>query len=466
MNCRQARKLIRAGVIPGASYGRNIYLGFHLAECTVCRTFRLQQTQPKRTSSSLGRTLAATNVPSASRSWLRANWVGMLGTLIAVLCLLAGWYVGIPLARAWNDLKLISSLPTGDATSVHTRASALRATPTSTARSPDAYALRRPAPSETRLDTLHVRRAIATQTAQPSATPSSIPTTTATSLPASTPTPTATATRATEPTPAPGPALTILLLGIDARAGEGTHGRSDSIIILHLDPQHDHASMLSLPRDLWVPISGAREGKINSSYFVGEQQGQGAMLAKQTVGRLLNIPIDYAVVVDFAGFRSLIDALGGVPVDVPRELYDNRFPTEDYGYTVAHFVPGVEVMNGERALMFSRVRHPDSDFQRMRRQQLVLLGIARKLRERGFLENMHNADRITGAVRPFVRTDIPAPLALNLLWSMRSVDPNTVTRLVADTSVLSEANIGGAYALLARPNVLHSLGAQLLAPPH
>jgi LCP family protein required for cell wall assembly len=221
--------------------------------------------------------------------------------------------------------------------------------------------------------------------------------------------------------------------------------------------------MLSLPRDLWVSIPGAGEGKINSAYLIGEAHGQGAALARQTVSNLLGITIDYTVVIDFAGFRSLIDALGGVPVDVPQELYDRQFPTDDYGYTVAHFRPGVDVMDGARALMFSRIRHPDSDFQRMRRQQLVLQGIARKLRERGALANLHAADQITAALRPFVQTDLPPALALDLLWSMRSLDPGQVSKLVADTSILTESHIGGAYVLIAAPKVLPSLAAQLVA---
>ena len=261
------------------------------------------------------------------------------------------------------------------------------------------------------------------------------------------------------------PGTTLLLLGIDARPGEGWVARSDALMVVRLDPDRNRVAALSLPRDLWVTIPGAGEGKINNAYFLGEQTGNGAALAKQTVGDVLGIPIDYAVVIDFDGFRSLIDALGGVDVVVPHELYDAQFPTIDYGYTVAHFTPGPQTMDGERALAFSRIRHPDSDFERIRRQQLVMLGIAQRFHERGALQTLQTADHLTAALRPYVRSDIPFPLALNLLWSLRSVEPSQAQRMIVDPMLLTETNIGGAYALLAGDGVLPALGAQLIAAP-
>jgi hypothetical protein len=95
----------------------------------------------------------------------------------------------------------------------------------------------------------------------------------------------------------------------------------------------------------------------------------------------------------------------------------------------------------------------------------VVVGIAERLRERGVLKNLREADQITTALRPYIRTDLPRPLALNLLWSMRSVDVSSVKRVTADTSLLTETSVYGAYALLAEPSVLHELGAQLVAAP-
>ncbi len=240
-------------------------------------------------------------------------------------------------------------------------------------------------------------------------------------------------------------------------------GRTDAIIVVRLDPERQRATLLSLPRDLWVPIPAVGQGKLNSAYVIGEQQGQGAAFARDTVASLLGVTIDHTVVVDFAGFRSLVDALGGVTIDVPRELYDPQFPTDDYGYTLAHFTPGPQTMNGQQALMYSRIRHPDSDFERMQRQQLVLVAIANKLRERGTLQSVRQADQLTAALLPFVRSDVPPPMALKLLWSLRSFDVNATRRLMADTSILMPANIGGGFALVGSPDALRGLGTQLEA---
>ena len=265
-----------------------------------------------------------------------------------------------------------------------------------------------------------------------------------------------------EPTLSPAGAVTVLLLGVDRRPGEGGKGRSDTVVVVRLDPARRHVQLLSLPRDLWTTIPGVGEGKLNSAYAIGEREGAGAALVRETVGQLLGIHIDYTAEIDFAGFRSVIDSLGGISVDVPRELYDPRYPTDDYGYTVAHFLPGRQVMDGEQALIFSRMRHPDSDFERMRRQQLVLLAVAERLKERGVARNLAAANELTAAVSPHVRTDMPPTLALRTLWGLRDVDLALVERTTVDSNILMETNVGGAYALLDTTGVLRSLGAALV----
>jgi LCP family protein required for cell wall assembly len=232
---------------------------------------------------------------------------------------------------------------------------------------------------------------------------------------------------------------------------------------MRLDPARARVRLLSLPRDLWTKIPGVGEGKINSAYAIGEREGAGAALARETVAQLLGIGIDYTAEIDFASFRSVIDSIGGVYVDVPRELYDPQYPTDDYGYTVAHFLPGRQLMDGEQALMFSRMRHPDSDFERMRRQQRVLIAVAERLRERGVARNIAAANELTAAVAPHVRTDMPPTLALRVLWGLRDVDPASVEQTTVDSNLLLETSVGGAYALLDTAGVLPSLGAALVA---
>ena len=374
-------------------------------------------------------------VPVRRRTIRWARW----GSLVAALLIgcAIGWWIGLPALHIWNSLRLMTQLPA----------------PATTSPTPHAAEPRSPQ---------QPRRSAPPSGGQPRSPGSGAPHPVSAARPAppSTPTPTATPV----PPPAPG-ALTLLVLGTDLRPNEGTLARSDTIMVVRMDPATQRVALLSLPRDLWVSIPGAGHGKINSAYFVGQETGQGAMLAKETVSQVLGIPIDYTAVVDFRGFRTLVDALGGITVDVPKELYDPRFPTDDYGYTVAHFLPGPQVMNGDQALTFSRIRHPDSDFERMRRQQLVVLGIARKLRERGAVRNLAAADQLTTALQPYIRTDLPPTTILGLLWSFRSLDPQTIQRATVDSSRLREGNIGGAYVLLDPGGVLHELGAKLVAAP-
>jgi len=307
-----------------------------------------------------------------------------------------------------------------------------------------------------------------------SATATTSPTLTATQRPSATPTtpPTATATPTITPTPTPElPAaqpMTVLLLGLDARPGEGMRARSDALMLVRIDPQRGDVGILSMPRDLWLSIPGYGESKVNAAFYQGEiaqPNGGGMVSAKQTISGAFNLPIDYSVVIDFAGFRSLIDALGGITVDVPKEIYDGQFPTEDYGYTIAHFLPGPQQMDGATALMYARTRHPDSDFERIKRQQLVLLGIANKIKERGALQNLHEADQLTAALTPYIQTDMPPDLVVSMLWNMREIDSAKVRRYTVDGSMLWETSVGGAYALVPQQGVLPALGQKLLTDP-
>lgn len=235
-------------------------------------------------------------------------------------------------------------------------------------------------------------------------------------------------------------------------------------MVVRIDPTQPSLALLSLPRDLWVAIPDIGEGKINSAYVLGQRIGNGAGVAAATVGRALGIRIDHTAVIDFEGFRNVVDALGGIPVNVSRELYDPQFPTDDYGATTVQFLPGTEVMDGARALTYSRIRRPDSDFARMQRQQAVVLGMVRRVQQRGALKNMQEADKLTAALQPFVRTDLPRSDVVDLLWSMRSLNVDMIKRMTLDASLLRETTIGGSYALIANAQDLYELGARLSSP--
>jgi LCP family protein required for cell wall assembly len=265
------------------------------------------------------------------------------------------------------------------------------------------------------------------------------------------------------PNASAGPA-TILLLGSDRRPGEEVTPRTDAIIVLRVDPARHRAALLSLPRDLWVAIPGYSENRLNAAYLWGEHDGPpggGMALAKATVGDLLGLPVDYVAVADFRGFIGLIDALDGVTVDVEDALTDSRFPTADHGFTTVHFEPGPQPMDGSTALTYCRVRHPDDDFARHRRQQAVLLAIAARLRERG-VGNLLAADRLSGALVGFVQTDMPRDRVIDLAFAMRDLDLSSIERYSLGADAVTFGVDNDRYALLPRPGIIASLARQLL----
>jgi LCP family protein required for cell wall assembly len=263
----------------------------------------------------------------------------------------------------------------------------------------------------------------------------------------------------------PPPPATILLLGTDRRPGEASTPRADAILVVRVDPARHRAAVLSLPRDLWVAIPGHGHNRLNAAYLWGERDGPpgaGMALARAAVGDLLGLPIDYAATVDFRGFIGLIDALDGVTVDVEAPLVDERFPTADRGFTTVRFAPGPQPMDGATALTYCRVRHPDDDFARHRRQQAVLLAIVARLRDRGDLTSLLAADRIGGALVGYVQTDMPRERIVDLAWAMRGLGPSAVERYNLGAADVTFGVDNDRYALLPRPGAVEALASKLV----
>lgn len=228
-------------------------------------------------------------------------------------------------------------------------------------------------------------------------------------------------------------ALTILLLGTDRRPQESAPARSDTILLMRILPDTQQISLLSLPRDLMVDIPGYGVARINAAHVYGDlyrSLGSGMSLATKTVSTVIGVPIDYTVVIDFQGFISAIDALGGVTVNVPTALYDPNFPTMEYGVKEVSFAPGQNTMDGYTALVYSRIRHPDNDFERMTRQQAVLKGIMLRLQQGGFLAQVDSTADITDALVRHARTDAPRDVIITLAWHMRNTPVDSVRGVV------------------------------------
>lgn len=180
--------------------------------------------------------------------------------------------------------------------------------------------------------------------------------------------------------------VTILLMGIDQRQGEEGQFRTDTMMVLSLDPIAKTGAMLSIPRDLWVSIPGGfGEGRINTANFRGDDPtvaypGGGPALAMKTVEKVIGVPIDHYVLINFDAFMALIDSVGPIEVCPPAPIDDPKYPDGSYGYQPIYIEAGCQEMPAEKLLQYARTRATEGgDFDRAKRQQEVILAVRDKI---------------------------------------------------------------------------------------
>jgi LCP family protein required for cell wall assembly len=236
--------------------------------------------------------------------------------------------------------------------------------------------------------------------------------------------------------------VTVLLMGVDNRPDEPV-ARTDSIMVLTLNPQTGSAGMLSLPRDLLVHVSALnRDVKINTVHVLGEINGfpgGGPELLRETVEELIGHPIDYYASINFDGFRQIIDLIGGIDIVVPKTIDDPLYPDENYGYDPLYIPAGLHHMDGALALKYARTRHVDSDYGRAARQQQVIMAVKEKVTQPGQLAAL--LPRLPGlalAMAGMIQTDMPLDKALALARLMGEVDLQNPIRVVVDNTMGQE----------------------------
>lgn len=258
--------------------------------------------------------------------------------------------------------------------------------------------------------------------------------------------------------------VNILLIGLDERKGIEDI-RTDTQIVVHIDPNAKTAALVSIPRDLWVEIPGYGEDRINIAYKLGEkeQPGGGPVLAKATVRENFGIPIHYYAMVNFSGFEQIVDTIGGITLDVPRPLVDNRFPFLDFGATRVYIPGGLQHMDGHTALQYARSRHADSDIGRNSRQQQVLLAI----REQGMgLNVLAHLTELAQQLGDAVRTDLLPIQVGSLAQLSRSIDADSIQTVVIDASMIRETTLpSGADVLMPRWEVIRPAITQAFSDP-
>ncbi len=243
--------------------------------------------------------------------------------------------------------------------------------------------------------------------------------------------------------------INVLFMGIDARAREAS--RSDSIILLSINPETCKATVLSVLRDTYVtiPTASRLRNRINSAFAFG-----GVPLSIKTVSQLLQVPIQYYVVTDFLGFEKVVDAVGGVELDVEKQM-----DYSDDGVFDIHLKPGRQVLNGRQALSYARYRHDiRGDFARVERQRKLLQAILDKAQG---IQGFYYLPKIFQAMRPYINTNLDFTTATQLAYVGYKVTTIKTYTIPGEAEFTSQ-NINGMAVLVPNLQRLRKTVQQLL----
>jgi LCP family protein required for cell wall assembly len=240
--------------------------------------------------------------------------------------------------------------------------------------------------------------------------------------------------------------LNILLIGADQRPKESSFN-ADTLIVVSIDPKSKQVAMFSLPRDtvdVPIPAGPARSvfgsvyrGKINSLWlnaryradaFPGTDKSRGFNALKSVLGELYGLDIQYYLMVNFEGFKNIVDTLGGVTINVQNPVLDDHYPGGPAGASIRVYIPtGVQHMTGAQALIYARSRHTSSDFDRAQRQQRVILSIRDQADPRKILDNLN---QLLTDLKTSFKTDIPQGKLGDLIGLSSTIDSTNIHSFV------------------------------------
>lgn len=208
-------------------------------------------------------------------------------------------------------------------------------------------------------------------------------------------------------------AINIMIMGVDRRADDV--GRSDTLMVLTYNPADKKASLLSLPRDTRVHIEKNDYDKINHAYAYG-----GHELTKKTVEAFLNVPVDYYVMIDVHAFEKIIDAVGGVDIDVEKRMYYED-PWDDDGGLVIDLYPGKQHMDGKTAIQYVRYRDGEGDIGRITRQQKFIKAFMSQIISPSILPKL---PEIIQNISSAIQTNMPIDKMISLMTDLPTVQQN------------------------------------------
>jgi polyisoprenyl-teichoic acid--peptidoglycan teichoic acid transferase len=260
--------------------------------------------------------------------------------------------------------------------------------------------------------------------------------------------------------------LTVLVMGLDKRPDEiGTGFRTDTLILVSIDPKTKSIGMLSIPRDLYVAVPNQPDlQRVNTAYVIGELErpGGGPMKSMQVVQYNLGIPIHHYVAVSFESVIGVIDAIGGVDIDVPVEIDDPLYPNMSYGYEPLRIPVGLVHMDGNLALKYARTRHQGTDYDRAQRQQQVILAIRQKALKADVLPGLvGQAPTLWNELSKGILTDFAFDQILSLGWYVKDISADNIKRGAIDGTYLEARQYNGETIVTPNRNTIGQLMAQI-----
>jgi polyisoprenyl-teichoic acid--peptidoglycan teichoic acid transferase len=251
--------------------------------------------------------------------------------------------------------------------------------------------------------------------------------------------------------------INILLLGM--RGANDPHGGllADSIMVASFDTKDNKVALISVPRDLYVQIPGTSErGKLNSVYahWEGGGQGQGIPKMEEMMGTITGLKIDHAVSINFDGFKQLIDTVGGVDVKLAKPFSEMKQFVEGNECGGTFTLPaGTDHLNGDKALCYARARETTNDFDRSKRQQVILKALKDKLVSLGTLADFSKVNNILNIIGNNVKTDLTPDEMKGFYDQYSSMKEADITQRVFDNSEkgllkVPESNSGQGYILI------------------
>lgn len=257
--------------------------------------------------------------------------------------------------------------------------------------------------------------------------------------------------------------FTVLLMGLDRRPNEtGLAYRTDTMILVSIDPETDSVGILSIPRDLYVEVPGYGQlQRVNSPMVLGElqQPGYGPQLAMQTVQYNLGIRVHDYIAADFRAVITFIDVIGGIDVEVKRTINDPQYPNMWYGYDPFYITAGQHHLNGDMALKYARTRHDSSDFERAERQQQVLFAVRERILDLNMLPTLiTQAPSMLANLRDNVHTGLTLDQMIQLAWYLKDIPAENIhTGVISREYVMGYMTPQGASVLIPNRSKLGEL---------